>query len=793
MHGCMQSCKIGIAEKTWLSIDKIITTRYVIGMNALKIKKKTKPGKSGESTQQISLDGSSYSKGVSPTSGGPLSAFYSSGPVLGLKPIVKPNSWKSAVPPNFKPGIQSLKGGGQPLPATVRLFFAPRFGRNFSQVRVHADSKAVEAAKSIDAKAFTKGKDIVLGAGQYSPATETGKHLLAHELTHVVQQDASTGFIQKKDDYWDISVRGRELEKVPSRFNYEIVDKKLIAHITDPSQIKEIIKLIEILHLYEKKIINKDSIRKDLEAMSKSSKDLDITKYLPANLQLFMSKMDLFNKDVVKYGSKLAKDKGETGVVTPTTIEKKMKKERKSKADIVSKQREWRAGVISRGVSYREFVTVCYAFLAMITSGTATGIMPGEYSSKYSKVRDEGEDYITDALNQSVKGKGPYRVVPLAKVQVGDIAVFRTGQNILGELNFETGKSVISIPKGGAIHTGLVIKVSGNSYGKIELLEKKNPWEAMGTRTVREVLSKYASDKAYVTFLAPVLSGMPSKRVSKLGAKPPTDSYTKAEGVTAPENTHVLFRIDTNITLPHEDIKLLRFVAANKTSATNLNVHGYASVDGPKKYNLNLSAHRAVTVKKTLLKHLLGSSKADAFAHGETSAFGSAGKNRRAGIEIKKPAPPEKKEIPKGSETSQKTGFITPYSTFSNLPRLRLDPRFSALPPSFLVPGKSYFKMTPDYFKLGESYRKRGYTATSKDWESIEKQWMLNYKLFHLELRLSPGIAKKLSDFSTGMLIDQQLYLQRPTESESFEQKWLEQPKMIQVDILELIRLFGKK
>jgi hypothetical protein len=86
----MQSCKIGIAEKTWLSIDKIITTRYVIGMNALKIKKKTKPGKSGESTQQISLDGSSYSKGVSPTSGGPLSSFYSAGPVLSLKGLIQP-------------------------------------------------------------------------------------------------------------------------------------------------------------------------------------------------------------------------------------------------------------------------------------------------------------------------------------------------------------------------------------------------------------------------------------------------------------------------------------------------------------------------------------------------------------------------------------------------------------------------------------------------------------------------------------------------------------------------------
>lgn len=84
--------------------------------------------------------------------------------------------------------IQSMKGGGQPLPKSVRNYFEPRFGHDFSHVRVHADSKAGEAAKYINAKAFTIGRDVFFGPGQYSPGDSKAKRLLAHELTHVVQQ-----------------------------------------------------------------------------------------------------------------------------------------------------------------------------------------------------------------------------------------------------------------------------------------------------------------------------------------------------------------------------------------------------------------------------------------------------------------------------------------------------------------------------------------------------------------------------------------------------------------------------
>ena len=92
------------------------------------------------------------------------------------------------VAPNLESRIHALKGGGQPLPESVRTFFEPRFGYDFSQVQVHTDTEASKTARAMNARAYTLGHDIVFGAGQYAPETAAGKQLLAHELTHVVQQ-----------------------------------------------------------------------------------------------------------------------------------------------------------------------------------------------------------------------------------------------------------------------------------------------------------------------------------------------------------------------------------------------------------------------------------------------------------------------------------------------------------------------------------------------------------------------------------------------------------------------------
>ncbi len=86
-----------------------------------------------------------------------------------------------------------LSSSGQPLDADVQAYMEPRFGHDFSRVRVHTDERAVDSARAVEALAYTVGSDVVFGAGQYAPETSGGKKLIAHELAHVVQQSGNTG------------------------------------------------------------------------------------------------------------------------------------------------------------------------------------------------------------------------------------------------------------------------------------------------------------------------------------------------------------------------------------------------------------------------------------------------------------------------------------------------------------------------------------------------------------------------------------------------------------------------
>ena len=86
--------------------------------------------------------------------------------------------------------INSLSGG-KPLNESEKNFFESGIGYDFSKVRLHNDARANESAKSLNALAYTNGNNIVFGPGQYHPGTNAGKKLLAHELTHVVQQSTS--------------------------------------------------------------------------------------------------------------------------------------------------------------------------------------------------------------------------------------------------------------------------------------------------------------------------------------------------------------------------------------------------------------------------------------------------------------------------------------------------------------------------------------------------------------------------------------------------------------------------
>jgi len=92
--------------------------------------------------------------------------------------------------------VSSLSSTGQPMPESSRIL-EPRFGHDFSNVRIHNDAIAAKSAQSINALAYTTGNNIVFNNNQFAPATESGQRLLAHELTHVIQQGAQKPAVQR--------------------------------------------------------------------------------------------------------------------------------------------------------------------------------------------------------------------------------------------------------------------------------------------------------------------------------------------------------------------------------------------------------------------------------------------------------------------------------------------------------------------------------------------------------------------------------------------------------------------
>ncbi|MBR8835448.1 MAG: DUF4157 domain-containing protein [Stigonema ocellatum SAG 48.90 = DSM 106950] len=110
-----------------------------------------------------------------------------------MKPMVQRQSSRGGMTAttDVETSIKQARGGGQPLAKDVRQPMEQAFGTDFSGVKVHTDSRSDQLNKSVQARAFTTGQDIFFRQGEYSPGSHSGKELLAHELTHVVQQNGS--------------------------------------------------------------------------------------------------------------------------------------------------------------------------------------------------------------------------------------------------------------------------------------------------------------------------------------------------------------------------------------------------------------------------------------------------------------------------------------------------------------------------------------------------------------------------------------------------------------------------
>ena len=109
---------------------------------------------------------------------------------LQTKRVQASDTGQIAAPPSVHEVLAAL---GQPLDPTTRGFVEPRFGHDFSKVRVHSGAAAKRSARDVSAQAYTVGHNIVFGAGRFEPGTHEGRRLLGHELTHVLQQSRSAG------------------------------------------------------------------------------------------------------------------------------------------------------------------------------------------------------------------------------------------------------------------------------------------------------------------------------------------------------------------------------------------------------------------------------------------------------------------------------------------------------------------------------------------------------------------------------------------------------------------------
>lgn len=176
----------------------------------------------------------------------------------------------------------------------------------------------------------------------------------------------------------------------------------------------------------------------------------------------------------------------------------------------------------------------------------------------------------------------------------------------------------------------------------------------------------------------------PVETVKAPSLEPPSEAYQVVREGTGVEDTFALFERGSYEVNPAA-IKRVLDEAGKYSRPVTVVIHGYASEEGTDEHNLNLSAHRAVTIKRALEPHLPEGSKVTILAYGETDAFGKRSQNRRVGIDFTEGAREEPRETEKTPEPGEEeyakvepenpVEFPTPY-------RLKLNPRFYLTPPT---------------------------------------------------------------------------------------------------------------
>jgi hypothetical protein len=152
------------------------------------------------------------------------------------------SSGAGRVSPSVESGLSSGKGSGSPLPKEVNQSMSTAFGSDFSKVRVHTDAEATQMSQQLNAQAFTHGSDIYFNSGKYDTDSKEGQHLLAHELTHTVQQGAvspsNTSSVIQRDGNTTTDPNQPPVSNIPGppyeKDGYKLTNEKGVQTLTVP-------------------------------------------------------------------------------------------------------------------------------------------------------------------------------------------------------------------------------------------------------------------------------------------------------------------------------------------------------------------------------------------------------------------------------------------------------------------------------------------------------------------------------------------------------------------------------
>lgn len=154
-----------------------------------------------------------------------------------------------AIDPATESGINASRGGGQPLPVELRTKMESGFNADFSGVRLHTDSQATDLSNTLQAKAFTYGNDIFFNSGQYNPQSTAGQHLIAHELTHVVQQSGKlTRQPQHNSTNGAAPVKSKEGDDIKAVLDVASISLNIISILENRKLSKKLHFLIDLLN-----------------------------------------------------------------------------------------------------------------------------------------------------------------------------------------------------------------------------------------------------------------------------------------------------------------------------------------------------------------------------------------------------------------------------------------------------------------------------------------------------------------------------------------------------------------